>query len=270
MAYKAAVPFSRLATWGRRISLLALQLLILTWLLHRFYSLYTPAAVNLFFGILIAAGVSFILSFLGLFRVWNRGTPGAGAALSGFLISLFILALPATQISKFAEFPNINDITTDTDAPPPFDKLALARDLGANTVLYPGADYAQIQQQDYPDIQPMTVKFSAQGTFDVVQKAVRDLGWSIVKRVPPDKRGNAGYIEAVDNTFILGFKDDISIRVSGNRSRSRIDIRSASRFGSHDLGRNTLRIRLFLNTVNEILEKGETRPRTRKKTSSRL
>ena len=42
-------------------------------------------------------------------------------------------------------------------------------------------------------------------------------------------------------TFILGFVDDISIRVSGNRTQSRIDIRSASRYGTHDLGRNAFR-----------------------------
>ncbi len=270
MAYLAVTPYSRLSMWGCRIGLLALQLLILTWLLHRFASLYTPAAVNLFIGILIAASGALLLSVLGLYHVWNKGMSGAGAALTGLCISVLILALPATQIWKYFELPNINDVSTDTSAPPPFDKLALARDPGANTVLYPGTDFASIQLRDYPDIRPMTVRFSVQGTFEVVQKAVNDLGWSVVRRVPPDNAGNAGYLEAVDKTFLLGFVDDISIRVSGNRSRSRIDIRSASRFGTHDFGRNAIRIRQFLSAVNEILEKGEIRSQTRKRTSSRL
>jgi Protein of unknown function (DUF1499) len=45
---------------------------------------------------------------------------------------------------------------------------------------------------------------------------------------------------------VVGFTDDIVIRVEGSVNRSRIDVRSASRHGQHDLGQNATRVRRFL------------------------
>ena len=44
---------------------------------------------------------------------------------------------------------------------------------------------------------------------------------------------------------VVGFTDDIVIRVEGSVNRSRIDVRSASRYGRHDLGQNATRVRRF-------------------------
>ena len=44
---------------------------------------------------------------------------------------------------------------------------------------------------------------------------------------------------------MVGFTDDIVIRVEGSVNRSRIDVRSASRHGQHDLGQNAARVRRF-------------------------
>jgi hypothetical protein len=56
----------------------------------------------------------------------------------------------------------------------------------------------------------------------------------------------SGRIEASDRTFLFGFVDDIVIRVTGSSKSAKIDMRSSSRFGQHDLGRNAQRIRLFM------------------------
>jgi hypothetical protein len=54
--------------------------------------------------------------------------------------------------------------------------------------------------------------------------------------------------------LLLGFYDDVVIRVEGDEERARIDIRSASRYGSHDLGRNADRIRQILKEIVVRLE----------------
>ncbi len=53
----------------------------------------------------------------------------------------------------------------------------------------------------------------------------------------------------MDRTLIAGFYDDVAIRVSGDDATSRVDIRSASRFGSADLGRNAERIRAIMHEI---------------------
>jgi hypothetical protein len=52
-----------------------------------------------------------------------------------------------------------------------------------------------------------------------------------------------GVIEATEQTLLLGFTDDIVIRISGTATRAKVDARSASRYGSFDLGQNATRLR---------------------------
>ncbi len=56
---------------------------------------------------------------------------------------------------------------------------------------------------------------------------------------------NAGVIEAVDTTAIMGFKDDIVIRLRSNADGTLVDLRSVSRVGVSDLGANASRIEAF-------------------------
>jgi len=58
-----------------------------------------------------------------------------------------------------------------------------------------------------------------------------------------------GLIEATDQTLLVGFTDDIVIRVEGSATRARIDARSASRHGRFDFGQNAVRLRRFLAEV---------------------
>ncbi|MBZ0146911.1 MAG: DUF1499 domain-containing protein, partial [Pseudorhodoplanes sp.] len=61
-----------------------------------------------------------------------------------------------------------------------------------------------------------------------------------------------GRIEAVARTPIMGFRDDIVIRVRTAPDGARIDVRSASRYGRHDFGTNAARIRSLLDDIDDI------------------
>jgi uncharacterized protein (DUF1499 family) len=76
--------------------------------------------------------------------------------------------------------------------------------------------------------------------------AARDLGWQIVAAVPAE-----GRIEATDTTVWFGFKDDIVVRVTPTAGGSRIDVRSVSRLGQGDLGKNAARIRAYLQRLQQ-------------------
>ena len=57
-------------------------------------------------------------------------------------------------------------------------------------------------------------------------------------------------IEALAKTAILAFPVDISIRVTDEGETSYVDMRSASRYGRHDLGDNAARIAGFLTALD--------------------
>jgi len=83
--------------------------------------------------------------------------------------------------------------------------------------------------------------------FELVEEAVRKLKWRVAASEPPTaKPVKSGLLEATDLTPVIGFPDDIIVRVEGNATRSRIDVRSASRYGRADLGQNATRVRRFL------------------------
>ena len=72
-------------------------------------------------------------------------------------------------------------------------------------------------------------------------KVAEDMGWRIL-----DRDDKAGHLEAVDRTLLLGFSDDVVVRVTATEDGSRVDVRSSSRVGISDLGKNAERIRAFL------------------------
>ena len=96
----------------------------------------------------------------------------------------------------------------------------------------------------YPDVQPATLVAPADAAFKRALNAARDLGWQIVAAVP-----NEGRIEATDTTNWFGFEDDIVVRVTPTDGGSRVDVRSVSRVGKGDLGKNAARVRAYLRRL---------------------
>ncbi len=75
------------------------------------------------------------------------------------------------------------------------------------------------------------------------------MGWAIIAARPGD-----GRIEATDTTFWFGFRDDVVIRIRPEGKKTRLDIRSKSRVGRSDLGKNAARIDAFLKRMDEKLQ----------------
>ena len=77
--------------------------------------------------------------------------------------------------------------------------------------------------------------------------------WRIVAERPPQAGRRDGQLEAVARTPIMGFREDVSIRIRATRDGSQIDVRSASRYGRHDLGSNASRIKSLLDDIDDIV-----------------
>jgi uncharacterized protein (DUF1499 family) len=242
--------------WARRMALFFVQLLILTVLLHRFGTLATPAAMNLLAVSIGGLFLAIIVAVIGLIRIWFGGQIGAAQAFTGIAIALIGLAVPLWYLSHFFLLPPLNDIETTPRQPMQFKQLAAMRPADANRIVEPDLAAAEEQEKAYPDIRPMELERSATETFDIVHEAVKRLGWNIVLNEPPSDE-ELGRIEATTRTLIMGYTDDELIRVTGDDTRAYIDVRSASRYGMHDLGTNAEHIRTLFAEVQSALEKGE-------------
>lgn len=243
-----------LARWTGRISLFSLVLIVFAISGHRFFGLATPVLLDLlkvaFAGVLL----SLVTALIAAVHVWRHGGSGGARIVVSLAIGLGILAWPLTLLPDVQRLPMINDITTDTVSPPEFTSLADVRSA-AGRAAYDATGFAALQRKSYPDIVPMDVNRSVEETFDLVVDAVRRQRMRIVRETPPgDENGRVGSLEAVDRTMIIGFNDDVAIRVTGDDTASRVDIRSASRYGRHDLGRNVERVRGLMREIVGRLE----------------
>ena len=243
------------ARWTSRVALFSVGVLATAMLLHRLLSLPTPIALNLTGVAFAGAVLSLVLAFFAAVGVWRTGRPGTARIVFGTIVSVALLGWPLVFLPSYERLPKINDVTTDAVNPPPFVALAKLRGASANPVAYPGAAFAQAQAEAYPDIKAIEVNRPVDEAFELAADALRRLKMEIVRQEGPDlEAGRPGMLEAVDRTLVLGFYDDIAVRVAGNEDHARIDVRSASRYGAHDLGRNADRMRLILKEIVVRLE----------------
>jgi len=242
--------------WARRAAVFFLQLLILTVILHRFAGLGTPAAINLVLVSAAGMAIAVVIAVISLIRIWFGGQTGAGQDFGAIAVGLIGLALPAFFAWKGAMLPPLTDIETSPSDPLRYTVLAEQRPADANPLTPATPEEAKLQAEAYADIGPMFLERSAPEVFALVNEAVGRLGWTVVVNETPGESG-VGRIEATDSTLIMGFTDDVVVRVKGNDASTLIDVRSASRYGMHDFGANADRIRAFYGEVNTALEKGE-------------
>jgi uncharacterized protein (DUF1499 family) len=140
----------------------------------------------------------------------------------------------------------INDITTDLENPPRFSAVIPLRPAGSNPIEYGGAAVAARQREAYPDIAPIFSELGPEAAFQRAFETAEALGWEIISG---DLQ--SGIIEAIDTTRFFRFKDDIVIRITQDASGSRVDLRSRSRIGRSDLGKNAKRILAFAEAYSQ-------------------
>ena len=211
----------------------------------------------LYFGLAgIALGIIWGISALFL----NSGR-AAGYGAIGLIGSLAVMALPLYNIYMVRiahAIPSIHDISTDTEHPPQFVALLHDRPGAINPPDYDGAkqvkDFdgkmrstAELQKMYYANIKSYGVLGTTPAQlFKRALAAANAMGWTVVAAVPSP---TGGRIEASDTTFFFGFTDDVVIRVEPAGMGAKLDIRSKSRVGVSDLGKNAARIRAYLKTL---------------------
>ena len=179
---------------------------------------------------------------------------GRSAALPSLLLSIVIGAaaawMPWQMAQQAKSLPRIHDISTDLDNPPAFVAVLPLRANAANPATYGGAEIASAQRSAYPDIQPLILAAPLTDVFAAALAEAKKMDWEIVGQDPQQ-----GRIEATATTFWFGFKDDIVVRIAEVNGKTRVDVRSVSRVGKSDIGKNAARIRSYLGALAQAVKK---------------
>jgi hypothetical protein len=262
-------PVSRLAIWSLRVALFSLIATLIGVIIVRSGALDVVPAVSTLAGALALAVVAILLAFGAGIIIWKDGLGGFRQALWAVFIGLALIAYPAYLGMRAYQLPAIYDVTTDPIDPPQFDVIARLRPRDANPITYEGLYAAELQHVAYSDVEAEQTTATPQEAFDAALKIIARRRWRVVNarppaqglpptrisnpRAPQDLTARDGIIEAVARSVILGFREDVVLRIRATNDGTRIDARSASRYGRSDLGSNATRVRNLMNDIDNIL-----------------
>ena len=267
MARRFSVPYqsepvSSLATWARNLALFSAVAVVVSILIVRFGFLEMKPALATFFGALALAGLSILIGFAAFAAIWQNGSRGMGRILLAFLIAAVVLAYPAYLAVQYRRLPPIHDITTDPIDPPRFEALARLRTSDdTNSAVYAGLYSAEQQHRAYPDIETVELEVPVDRAYAVALQLVNRRKWLVIDERPPTPPRRIGRIEAVARTPIMGFREDVAIRIMPDGEDSRVDIRSASRYFEADLGSNAARVSKLIEDINTAVDNAKAAPK---------
>jgi uncharacterized protein (DUF1499 family) len=249
--YIADPQVSRLALWARRLAVFAIPVALLAVIIER-AGLFEIMPVLVTFGAsLTLAVVAILVAIIALARIWIDGRKGTLNAITAIFVSLLLLAYPGYLGVKAYRLPYIHDITTDPYDPPRFEAVARLRTREANPVAYGGLAIYQQQRAAYPDIEALTTAATPQAAYDAARAIVLKRKWTVIDERAPQAGRRDGRIEAIAQSPIMGFRDDVVIRIRPSGTGSRVDVRSASRYGDHDFGANAARVASLLDDIDD-------------------
>lgn len=174
---------------------------------------------------------------------FRRRVRGLIGACVGFVPAV-MLGVP---LLIAADYPRINDISTDLVDPPMFRSAPIRAAAGDAPLDYP-ARFVSIVKASYPDVVSQQLAMAPETALAAAAAQISANGWTLTRR-----DDDAGELEAVVTTQLFRFRDDVIVRirpVTGDATKAIIDLRSRSRIGTGDYGKNAQRIRRFLSDLS--------------------
>jgi hypothetical protein len=253
---------SRAAGWCRTIGGLALPVLVLAAVGSRIGLVPGPALLPV---LILGFSLALLALAVGVFAltdIWRTGAEGAGSAIVGLIYAAPVLLILAAVAAASFYYPRLTDVSTDAADPPPFG-------VGSNAESG-SPEQAEIQAEAFPDVAPRLYAQPIAEVYAAARALVEGRGWAIVGDTPPlpappsavgpndpapvIATGATAALQAVAATPAFGFADDVAIRLRQTSEGTRVDMRSASRTGRHDLGQNVRRIRSFIADLDTALQ----------------
>ena len=235
---------SRLATFSLRTARLGVPVIVLSVLAHRLDFVSTPQFLLLMITGSLIALAAIVAAVIALVRLWARGGHGWGRAMRGAAYALIALLPLGAATAAYVTHPQLADISTDTEDPPA---------LGGDAPDTIPADAAAVQAEFYPDLVSRRFRLPPSELHKAALTVAEQRGWMLTADLPPGMPDEPTRFQAVAVSPLYGFRDDVAVRILPDPVGARLDIRSASQVGLHDLGANARRIRGFLADLDAVL-----------------
>lgn len=242
------------ARWSRRLAWFSAVLLVTVALGHRYGLVETVATFWILAIVATLAMAALGLAVAGFSRLWNFGDRAGRDSTKGALIAFAVLLPFLVSGYRVFAYPRLNDVSTDLIDPPQLAAARRMRTAQMNAVEPIDADAAGIQAERYPEVTGRRYGLPADRVIEIVSGLVSRYGWQVLAFERPGERDDSAFVEVtielVAGTQVFGFPSDVAIRISNEGDTSYVDMRSASRFGLHDLGDNAGRIVDFLEDLD--------------------
>jgi hypothetical protein len=230
------------ALWSRRLGSLALPVAILPVFMHRERLVTSSEFVTIELVALGLAGLAVVLAVIGFFRLWFTGDRGWGKAVAGLIFGLICLAPFGFYGYQAWRYPALGDASTD-----------FARPLVLVGTQAPEALNIEAQQGFaalYPNARTRTYPIEATEMHEIVGRLVEERGWEVLADTAPADGLATGETNAIAMT-LLGFRDEVALRIDGRDTGSSVAMRSVAFARPYDFGENGHRIEEFLAALDQ-------------------
>lgn len=246
---------SKWAVWARRFGALALPLAAIPVVLHRAHIITSENFVVVEAAAMALAVIALIAALIAFARLWVTGDRGWARAGVAFAFGIICLLPGAFFLWLALSNPSSSDVSTDFVNPPPLVSFVESRFIGPEERARIEAAYPNARSRNYP--------IEAPQMFTLVATLLDNLGWDVRARREPLTALDAGQVNAVVTT-LLGFRQEVALRIQGGADGTTIAMRSASLSAFPDFGENGQRVESFLleldNQVTLLLRNAPTQP----------
>lgn len=241
---------SRTTGWCRRTAWFAVVLLAVVWVGHHYGLVETQGYLWVLALVPLLAALALVFGAFGFSRIWTYGDLGGRDLTAGLLMALLVLSPYGVAAYLMLVDPPLRDVSTDLDTPPAL-PTATSRTARMNDLIPQSPGEQRLQVENYPLVTGRRYQSSMDETIAAVEAVLARKGWQVAGSPDPqDVAAGEVTIGALAHSLVLDLPVDVAIRVTADEDSTLVDMRSASRYGRHDLGDNARRIASFLGDLD--------------------
>ena len=241
---------SKAAGWSRRTGAFSAVLLATVWIGHHYELVETSVFLWVLGIVALLAALALLFAGFAFSRLWSFGDRGGRDLTVGALMAVLVLVPYSVAAYRVTSTPPLRDISTDLDDPPVLGTAA-ARTKDMNVLVPPTPGEQRLQAENYPLVTGRSYDLPLDDVVGAVETVMKRQGWKLVEPLPAGDGQSEVTINAVAKSFILDLPADVAIRVRDDGDTTLVDMRSASRYGRHDLGDDADRIVAFLAELDQ-------------------